>query len=158
MSIGTSVSRSARSYCCTFGGISSESSTMSYSSLTKPSLRNVTNNNWCNWAEHWSLNAPNIPKDMTKWSFSTTTLGHTLLKSSRKLWKHLTRMSYPTRHIRQTLLFRTTTCSGRWLMAWLSSTLLLMKKPKYGSILGSPQTTRNFLNAVSVYYLKDGQR
>ena len=72
-----------------------------------------------------------------KITFSTTTLGHTLLKSSRKVWKHLTGMSYPTRRIRQTLLLRITTCSGRWLMAWLSSTSLLMKKPKIGSILGS---------------------
>ena len=35
---------------------------MSYSSLTKPSLRNVTNNNWCNWAEHWNFNTSNKPR------------------------------------------------------------------------------------------------
>ena len=45
-----------------------------------------------------------------------------------------------------------------WLMAWLSSISLLMKKPKIGSILGSPQKMRNFSNAVSVCCLKDGQR
>ena len=84
-----------RSWCCASGGISSEWSTMSYSSLTKPSPRNVTNKNWCNEAEHCSSNAPNMPKDMTNWSCSTTTLGHTLLKSSRKLWKHLTEISTP---------------------------------------------------------------
>ena len=94
---------------------------MSYSGLTKPSLQNVTNKKWCNWVEHWSLNAPNMPKGITKWSFSTTTLSHTLLKSSRKLWKHLTEMFYPTCRIRQTLFLRTTTCSGRWLMAFFTS-------------------------------------
>ena len=124
---------------------------MSYSNLTKPSLRNVANNKWCNWADHWSSSAPNMPQEMTKRSFSTATLDHTLLKSSRKLWKHVTGISYLTRHIRQTLPHRTTTCSGRWLMARLSSISLLMEKPKIGSIVVSPQKIRNFLNAVFVY-------
>ena len=53
----------ARSYCCASDGISLKWSTISYFSLTKPLLRNVTNNNWCNWAENWSLNAPKMPKD-----------------------------------------------------------------------------------------------
>ena len=35
---------------------------------------------------------------------------------------------------------------------------ILMKKPKIGSILGSPQKMRNFLNAVYVWCLKDDQR
>ena len=38
------------------------------------------------------------------------------------------------------------------------STSLLTKIWKIGSILGSPQKMRNFLNAVSVCCLKDGQR
>ena len=100
----------------------------------------------------------NMPKEMTKWSFSTARLANTLLKSSRELWKHLTGMFYRARCIRQALLLRTTTCSRRWLMAWLSSTSLLMKKPKIGSILGPPQKMRIFPNAVSVCCLKDGQR
>ena len=42
---------------------------------------------------------PQYAKRHDKVAFSTTTLGHMLLKLSRKLWKHLTGMSYPTRRI-----------------------------------------------------------
>ena len=107
---------------------------------TIDTIEQLQSSNWCNG----NLNAPNMPKDMTKWSFSTTTLGHTLLKLSRKLRKHLTGMFYPIRRIFQTLLLRTTTCSGWWLRVWLSSTSLLMKKPIIRSILGSPQKMKDF--------------
>ena len=103
------------------------------------------------------LKRPQYANRHDKVIFQHDTLGHMLHKSSRTLWRRLNGRSYPTRRIHQTLLLPTTTCFGRWLMAWPTSTSLRTTKPKIGSILGSPPKTWHFFAAESVVCLHDGE-
>lgn len=68
---------------------------------------------------------------------------------------HKWEKSYPTRRIHSTLLLPIITFPDRWLMAWLSSTSILIKMPKNGSIRGYPHKTTHSFDMVFVCSQKD---
>jgi len=123
------------SSCSVFGGISW------CSILAAPTQRNhhwgTFNNNWCNWAEHWSKNGQ-ITRKTRQNDFPARQRSTFCCETDqkRKHSKRLIGMSLSHPPYFPELLFPITTYFDRWLIAYLSSASILMKISKNGSIHG----------------------